>query len=116
MKLQTLKSHIPRLSGGPLAPRMLESQRLRGRAAVKRRLTFLERHPLCVECDKQGRTSAATVPDHKQPIWAGGADDLETNGNALCAAHHDAKSKCEARMRATAGWMSTPCQCGQHDG
>jgi hypothetical protein len=60
--------------------------------------------------------AAATVPDHRIPLWAGGPDDLEKNGDALCTEHHDAKTACEARMRAAGGWMSTPCICGQHAG
>jgi hypothetical protein len=60
--------------------------------------------------------AAATVPDHRIPLWAGGPDDLEKNGDALCTEHHDAKTACETRMRAAGGWMSTPCICEQHAG
>lgn len=90
------------------------AQRLRGRAAVDRRARYLTDHPLCVECTKAGMTTAATTPDHKVPLWAGGQDDLEENGQALCHPHHDAKTNCEARMRAAGGWLSTHCTCGQH--
>jgi len=113
MKLQTLKPRLNKLTHRvPSQP--VESQRLRGSAAVKRRADFLCRHPLCVECEREDRTTLATVPDHKLPLWAGGADDLETNGNALCQTHHDAKTDCEAAMRAAGGWMARPCTCGQH--
>jgi hypothetical protein len=65
-------------------------------------------------CEEEHKVTAATVPDHNVPLWAGGLDDLDKNGNSLCAEHHDAKSKCEARMRAAGGWMATACNCGQH--
>lgn len=113
MKLQALK---PRLS--TLVTQRIPSQpgteRLRGRAAVERRDRYLRLHPLCTECQRHGRVRASTVPDHVVPIWAGGADNLEANGQPLCAEDHDAKTACEARMRAAGGWLSTPCQCGQH--
>lgn len=92
----------------------LSAQRLRGRAAVERRAGYLRLHPLCVRCQELKRLAAATVPDHRVPLWAGGQDDLETNGDALCAEHHGAKTACEARMRAAGGWMATACTCGQH--
>lgn len=115
-RLTTLK---PRLSTAPGRLQALTTNpgmapRLRGRAAVERRSRYLRLHPLCVACSQEGLTTAATTPDHKIPLWAGGPDDLEENGQALCPAHHDAKTKCEARMRAAGGWMSTPCTCGQH--
>jgi 5-methylcytosine-specific restriction endonuclease McrA len=116
MKLTTLKARVPTL--GSRLPKVdrIEVDRLRGRAAVTRRARWLEAHPLCEECDTAGRTTAATVPDHRTPLWAGGPDDLEQNGRSLCPEHHDAKTKCEARMRAAGGWLATPCTCGQHEG
>jgi hypothetical protein len=116
VKLQTLKPRLATIPGRLQLATTMHTDRLRGRAAVNRRARFLEQHPLCVECENEDRVAAATVPDHTIPIWAGGPDDLERNGNALCAEHHDAKSACEARMRGAAGWMSTPCVCGQHRG
>jgi len=113
-KLQTLKPRIATVPGRLQMAATLSTQRLRGRAAVVRRAGYLRLHPLCVECEKTGLVAAAITPDHKVPLWAGGADDLEANGQALCGEHHDAKSACEARMRAAGGWLSTPCVCGQH--
>jgi 5-methylcytosine-specific restriction protein A len=114
VKLTALKPRLATIPGRLQMAATLSTQRLRGRAAVNRRADYLRLHPLCVECEKHGRVSAATVPDHIQPLWAGGPDDLEANGQALCTEHHDAKTACEARMRAAAGWLSTPCQCGRH--
>lgn len=111
MKLTTLKPRIQSIKPR-IAPAQVE--RLRGDAAVKRRRLWLYHHPLCVRCEAEDRTTAATVPDHKVPIWSGGADN-ESNLQSLCAGHHDAKSACEARMRASGGWLSTPCTCGQHE-
>jgi len=114
VKLQTLKSRLGTVPGRLQMAATLSTQRMRGRAAVDRRARWLEDHPLCVECEKEERVTAATTPDHVTPIWAGGADDLEANGQSLCAEHHDAKTACEARMRAAGGWLSTACTCGQH--
>jgi 5-methylcytosine-specific restriction protein A len=111
MKLTTLKPTLQRL---PSRIGTAQVERLRGSAAVKRRSNYLRLHPLCTRCDREGRVSAATVPDHIVPLWAGGADNLDTNGQGLCAEHHDAKTECEARMRAAGGWLSTACICGQH--
>ena len=112
MKLTTLK---PRLSALPYRLRQpAEASRTRGSAGVKRRAGFLQTHPLCAECDREGRTKMGAIADHKIPLWAGGADDLDTNGNSLCIPHHDAKTACEAAMRAAGGWMATACTCGQH--
>nr|WP_236598804.1 HNH endonuclease [Ramlibacter monticola] len=112
--MTTLKPRLATLVTQRIPTQQAGDDRLRGSAAVKRRARFLADRPLCEECTKDGRVSASTVPDHRVPLWAGGADDLEANGNSLCASHHDAKSKCEARMRAAGGWLSTPCICGQH--
>lgn len=108
--LTTHKSQLSTLTHRPGA-----TDRLRGRAAVERRERYLRMHPLCARCESVGLVTAATVPDHKVPLWAGGKDDLETNGQALCKDCHDAKTACEARMRAAGGWLATPCTCGQHE-
>jgi 5-methylcytosine-specific restriction protein A len=117
MRLTTLKPSIAvhRTQLSTLAHRPGATDRLRGRAAVDRRERYLRMHPLCTKCESLGRVEAATVPDHIIPLWAGGRDDLETNGQPLCPEHHDAKTACEARMRAAGGWLSTACICGQHD-
>jgi 5-methylcytosine-specific restriction protein A len=65
--------------------------RLRGRAAVERRRRFLQANPLCVECKKEGRVTAASVPDHVVALVNGGADTWD-NLQALCDEHHKAKT------------------------
>ena len=58
------------------------------------RLFFLEKHPLCVECEKEGRYVRATVVDHIIPhrgdmklFWD------SDNWQSLCKHHHDVKTK-----------------------
>jgi 5-methylcytosine-specific restriction protein A len=103
MKLTTLKPRLATIPGRLQMAATLSTQRLRGRAAVNRRARWLELHPLCVECEKEGKVSAATVVDHVTPLWKGGADSYETNGQSLCVDHHDEKSKIEAAERARGG-------------
>ncbi|NSW92832.1 MAG: HNH endonuclease [Firmicutes bacterium] len=57
------------------------------------RKVFLTRHPLCVECQKQGRITSATVVDHIMPHK--GNQELfwdETNWQPLCKWCHDRKT------------------------
>lgn len=81
----------------------LSTLRLTGRAAVARRAQWLRVHPLCEACKGEGRITAGTEVDHKTPLWAGGADDYETNGQTLCDDHHMAKTAKEAAERARGG-------------
>jgi 5-methylcytosine-specific restriction protein A len=60
----------------------------------KARAAWLAEHPLCVECEREGRAVAATVVDHRIPhrgnqelFWAS-----ETNWQSLCASHHGSKT------------------------
>jgi len=59
----------------------------------KVRMMFLRQHPLCVECQKAGRLTPATVVDHIIPhkgdmvlFWD------ESNWQALCKPCHDRKT------------------------
>ena len=64
-------------------------ERLRGRAAVVQRKRRLQRtNGLCEECLKEGRTTLATVVNHKVPLAHGGSDDDENTEN-LCKRHDD---------------------------
>lgn len=77
------------------------ADRLRGGAAYRgydrkwreARAAYLRRHPLCVQCQKEGRLTAATVVDHIIPhrgdqylFW-----DQE-NWQSLCKDCHDRKT------------------------
>lgn len=87
MKLQTLKPRLATIATTRLKP----AERLRGRAAVERRRQFLYSNPLCAECGRQGRVTAATVPDHITALVNGG-DDTEENLQALCDECHRVKT------------------------
>lgn len=83
-----------------------EHQRERGRGASAEwhhwyadrrwraaRAIFLKQHPLCAECQDEGRIEAATVVDHVIPhkgdrrlFWD------RTNWAACCKTHHDRKT------------------------
>lgn len=73
-------------------------ERLRGRAAQRRRTRFLSQSPLCAECVPLGITRAATEVDHKLPLEQGGADEWD-NLQGLCHEHHVAKTSAERRAR-----------------
>ena len=59
----------------------------------KARKQFLHTHPLCVECQKEGRYVKATVVDHVVP-HRGDADLFwdRSNWQPLCKHHHDVKT------------------------
>lgn len=79
----------------PLHPE--EARPAAGRGYTSRwqraRRKYLETHPLCVECAKQGRYVRATVVDHivphrgdKKLFWD------QSNWQSLCAHHHNLKT------------------------
>lgn len=61
----------------------------------ERRLLFA-RNPLCVECERHGFVTLATIRDHIIPLAEGGAD-TDDNTQGLCKACHDEKTAAEAR-------------------
>ncbi len=69
---------------------------------MRRRAAWLTAHPLCVDCEAEGRTGRADEVDHDTPLWAGGADD-ESNYASRCKDHHKAKTAREAKQRAGLG-------------
>jgi 5-methylcytosine-specific restriction enzyme A len=75
------------------------TNRVRGRAGVDRRARWLSLHPLCVDCQAEGRVGAGDEVDHEVPLWKGGADD-ESNFATRCKPHHAAKTAREAAERA----------------
>lgn len=66
-----------------------------GHAHRKRRAVWLAQHPWCVECERRGRLTPATVLDHIKPKSKGGADD-ESNYQSLCEPCHNRKRQAEA--------------------
>jgi 5-methylcytosine-specific restriction protein A len=88
MKLRALRPRI-----APLAPRFQPSAtpRITGRPLQRIRAEHFARHPLCVACEAEGRTTPATELDHVVPLFRGGRDD-DTNRQGLCAECHAAKT------------------------
>lgn len=70
--------------------------RIRGRRLQRIRQRLFDRSPLCVQCQKQGRTTIATIRDHVIPLAEGGVDD-ETNEQALCQMCSDVKTANESK-------------------
>jgi len=69
------------------------------RAWARLRLAHLREHPLCVLCEAQGRTTGATVVDHRVPIEVAPERRLDpANLRSLCVDHHNA---CTANYRTT---------------
>lgn len=66
---------------------------------MKRRARWLSCHPLCAECEREFRVTAASEVDHIVPLADGGADD-ESNYQSLCEACHKAKTAAENKARA----------------
>ena len=80
----------------------MQVDRIRGRTLQTRNARLARHHPLCVHCEREGRTTAAEVWDHIVPLWNGGQDG-EANLQGLCKRHHDLKSAAEARLRLAGG-------------
>lgn len=64
----------------------------------KARAAFLATHPLCERCTKMGRTTAATVVNHRIPhkgslalFWD------QANWESTCKPHHDSTIQSEER-------------------
>jgi 5-methylcytosine-specific restriction protein A len=65
----------------------------------KNRTAFIQEHPLCVECEREGRVHPGSVVDHIQPRHFGGDDFSWDNLQTLCKRHHDQKSATERRAK-----------------
>ena len=59
------------------------------------RRSYLESHPLCCECLKQGKYVTATIVDHIVPIRQGGKRLDANNLQSLCLSCHTLKSNKE---------------------
>ncbi|MGX5650198.1 HNH endonuclease [Hydrogenophaga borbori] len=112
-RLRTLK---PRLTPANLSPvatlnpgswrtkDMSSTARGYGYAWQQAREQHLRQHPLCVMCDAKGRTTRATVVDHKTPhrgdkvlFWD------RANWQSLCAPCHDGEKKRQEAAEAARG-------------
>jgi 5-methylcytosine-specific restriction protein A len=67
------------------------------------RAAQLAKEPCCQgeACAGQGRTTAATVADHVQPVRLGGAFFDASNLQSLCYSCHQSKSASERKIPAT---------------
>lgn len=102
MKLTTLKPRLQTASSrlatlAPARPNAVE--RKRGSAGVRDRERVRKRD--CGQCQNCGRLGKDV--DHDVPLWANGSDD-DDNKRVLCGTCHDAKSKVEARQRASGAY------------
>lgn len=59
----------------------------------KVRAWFRKRNPLCAECLREGRTTAATLVDHIIPRRLGGAPFADSNLQSLCNECHQRKRR-----------------------
>ena len=91
-------------AGGRCAQHQVQADRQRGTSHArgygyawrKARAIYLRANPLCVECMKEGRVTAATDVDHKTPHR--GDSDLfwdRANWQPLCHSHHSIKTATE---------------------
>lgn len=74
-------------------------RRMRGYRLQQERARWFALHPLCVECERQGRITLAEELDHITPLHAGGLDfdrDNDRNRQGLCKPCHAAKTAREA--------------------
>ena len=97
--IQRLQPRIQVLRAGPKALDYTGTPRLRGTQWVKRRASWLRKHPLCCHCEAEGQVTAGQEVDHITPLWKGGADN-ESNYQTLCKPHHEVKTALEAKERA----------------
>lgn len=70
-----------------------KTNRMYGYRWQKAREWFLRKHPLCVQCEREGIVTAANVVDHiiphkgdKELFWQ------RDNWQPLCVQHHNAKT------------------------
>lgn len=103
-RLQTIKPRLAEAKGRDLKQVNPDSWRA-GKTTAERgyggrwqkaRETFLQHHPLCVYCEREGRITAANVVDHKVPhrgdqalFWD------QANWQPLCRSCHDSAKKAE---------------------
>lgn len=58
----------------------------------KFRAWYISRHPICEQCEKEGRLTPAMMVDHILEISDGGALTSEENAQALCHKCHSIKT------------------------
>lgn len=89
-RIQTVSSRVTVIQPGSWrGDKQTSAQRGYDYKWQKARKRYLQAHPLCVYCERDGMVTAATVVDHKIPhrgdmtlFWD------ESNWQSLCATHH----------------------------
>lgn len=101
-RLSTLKPRV-----ATLAPKTRTHvvERDRSTAWKRARYAYLSAHPTCEYCAQATppRLSAATILEHRTPLWAGGSMWDEANWAASCDECARAKTAREAADRARGG-------------
>ena len=91
-------AHLPRITDKAAADSRRGDATQRGYTAAwrKARGVYLSGHPLCAQCEREGRVTAAYVVDHIIPhlgdmrkFWE------QSNWEALCGPHHNTKTASE---------------------
>lgn len=97
--LSIAKTSMPRTDASWRGSKQSSTQRGYGYKWQQARAVFLQEHPLCEFCERDGHVVVATVVDHKEPhrgdqtlFWR------RSNWAALCASCHSGeKQRQEAR-------------------
>lgn len=91
--------------------RLGSDNRKRGRAGQADRKRRLKAHPVCAECEKEGKVRKTDIIDHIIPLAFGG-EDTDENTQGLCNWHNAIKTAAE---NASAGggaahpaWLERP--------
>lgn len=128
-RLQMLKPRVAelpsnlRVLGSWRAGKTKTAERGYGGRWQRERAEFLKKHPLCVMCHDQGRTTAATVVDHRIPHE--GDERLfwdRANWQPLCATCHSSHKQREEKSGTVrqqigpAGWPVQPVPAGGKGG
>lgn len=90
----------PRLSAAAKTPAPRVNRRT-GQWLQAQRQSLFRSEPWCRSCKASGALTIATIRDHIQPLFEGGADE-PANIQPLCKDCHDRKSRSE--MRRAVGW------------
>ena len=73
-----------------------EKRVYKGRTLQRERARLFSANPLCVECERQGRVTVATIRDHIIPLAEGGQDTAD-NIQGLCEECHNKKTLAESK-------------------
>lgn len=88
--IRSIKSSTPVIGGEKRESACKRGYGRRWQAASK---GFLARHPLCAECESEGRVAPATLVDHVVPHRGDmGLFWQPSNWQGLCVRHHQQKT------------------------